>query len=208
MRIRRIWDAVTFGPARRRREMNRRLATMDFGDLPGFPTSSRNSRRRRRSRGSAAPSSNASPFRLVAVLLVIGALVVGMVVLLRRLNPAAQTAAPPTAEPTTDGSGSAAGGGGGTDSRFPPPGVEAGPTRLRPVVAAPAGSGGYTFTGRNPDGTPLTYDPCRPIHYVVRDRNTPPGGDQVVSEAVNAVSAATGLVFVYDGRTTEAPSGS
>jgi hypothetical protein len=51
----------------------------------------------------------------------------------------------------------------------------------------------------------VRYDPCRPIRYVIRDRHTPPGGDELVREAVAAVSAATGLQFVDAGPTSEAP---
>lgn len=62
----------------------------------------------------------------------------------------------------------------------------------------------FRFKGLEPgSGTPVTFDPCRPIHYVVRPDNTPPRGRAVIARSVAAVSAATGLRFVYDGTTTE-----
>lgn len=58
------------------------------------------------------------------------------------------------------------------------------------------------------DGKPVTYDPCRPIHYVTRAANSPAAGPRLIQEAVAAVSGATGLVFISDGATTEAPAAS
>jgi hypothetical protein len=52
----------------------------------------------------------------------------------------------------------------------------------------------------------VAYDPCRPVHYVVRPDFAPPGTDQLIQEAVSAISAASGLQFVYDGPTAEAPT--
>jgi hypothetical protein len=57
------------------------------------------------------------------------------------------------------------------------------------------------------DGTtPVAYDPCRPIHYVIRHQGEPAGGEQIITDAVLRVSQATGLPFTYDGATSEAPS--
>jgi len=52
----------------------------------------------------------------------------------------------------------------------------------------------------------VAYDPCRPIHYVIRQQGEPAGGDQIVGDAILRVGQATGLHFVYDGATSEAPS--
>jgi hypothetical protein len=52
----------------------------------------------------------------------------------------------------------------------------------------------------------VSYDPCRPIHYVIRQQGEPAGGEQIVTDAVRSVSQATGLRFVYDGATSETPS--
>lgn len=67
----------------------------------------------------------------------------------------------------------------------------------------------YAFVQTRSDGVgPVAYDPCRPIHYVVRTEGQPEGGDRLIAEAVARVSRATGLVFVADGTTDEAPSSS
>jgi hypothetical protein len=68
-------------------------------------------------------------------------------------------------------------------------------------------SGSYQFLGDQADGTtPVAYDPCRPVHYVIRAKGEPAGGRQIVTDAVSRVSQATGLRFVYDGLTSEGPS--
>ena len=82
-----------------------------------------------------------------------------------------------------------------------PPGEPLG----RPATA-PAGQGGYAFLDVRPDGRPVTFDPCKPIHYVVRPDGQPPSGPAMLAAALAEVSRATGLVFVDDGTTEEAPS--
>ena len=65
----------------------------------------------------------------------------------------------------------------------------------------------YRFVAHQTDGTaPVAYDPCRPIHYVIRRQGEPASGHQIVTDAVLRVSQATGLRFMYDGATSEAPS--
>ena len=55
-----------------------------------------------------------------------------------------------------------------------------------------------------PDGrTPVTYSPCRPIHYVVRQAGSPANGTALIDQAVARVSAATGVRFINDGPTNE-----
>ena len=86
----------------------------------------------------------------------------------------------------------------------PTPGFESSETALGTPMTAPPGGGPHEFVALQADGvTPVTYDPCRPVHYVVRPDNAPPGGEQVVHEAVARVSAVTGLRFVHDGPTDE-----
>lgn len=87
----------------------------------------------------------------------------------------------------------------------PPPGVEAAraPLGAPPLVAE---EGGYRFMDSpDPEQEMVAYDPCRPVHWVVRPDGAPPGGQQLVEEAVAEISAATGLQFVHDGTTTEGP---
>jgi matrixin len=86
----------------------------------------------------------------------------------------------------------------------PPPGHEESrfPLGLPAPVAFPSGS--YAFIRLQPGSTnPVTYDPCRPIHYVVNPAGEPLGAQTSVRTAIAAVSAATGLRFVDDGSTSE-----
>ena len=70
----------------------------------------------------------------------------------------------------------------------------------------PAGTGGYALLETQADRvTPVAWDPCRPIHYVVRETGAPADGDALLTAAIARVEAATGLHFVDDGTTDEAP---
>jgi hypothetical protein len=92
----------------------------------------------------------------------------------------------------------------GNGSGWPSPSSEEQDEPLGTPVAAPTGSGAYGFMISQDDGTtPVAYDPCRPIHYVVRPDNAPFGGDQLIADAVARISAVTGLRFVDDGVTDE-----
>lgn len=93
------------------------------------------------------------------------------------------------------------------------PGVDV-PSRVTDESAAPLGSpglaplgnGGYAFMATQRDGRPVTFDPCRPVHYVVRPDGEPQGGAQLLRWAFDQLTAATGLQFVDDGPTDEAPT--
>lgn len=73
------------------------------------------------------------------------------------------------------------------------------PLGVPPTVSEP--SAAYTFM----DGAMVAYDPCRPIHYVIRPDNQPADGGALIQHAFDEVSRATGLTFVNDGPTEEAP---
>ena len=75
----------------------------------------------------------------------------------------------------------------------------------RPALAPP-GTGGYMFTMTRPDGSPVAFDPCRPIHVVERPDGAPAGGHELLWQVFGELSRATGLQFVDDGATTEAPA--
>jgi hypothetical protein len=92
----------------------------------------------------------------------------------------------------------------------PHPPASGSKTRVLPPVTmtdVPSASR-LAFLATQDDGSgPVTFDPCRPTHYVVRDR--PEAGSRgaaVIAAAVAEVSNATGLEFVDDGATEEAPS--
>lgn len=86
----------------------------------------------------------------------------------------------------------------------PPAGIEEADHPLGAAPAAPVGGGSHAFLAVQGDGkTPVAYDPCRPIHYVLRPDNAPAGGQQLIADAVARVSQVTGLRFLYDGLTEE-----
>ena len=89
----------------------------------------------------------------------------------------------------------------------PPAGVEEEKSPLGEPSVPARTSDSYQFMNTQSDGrTPVAYDPCRPIHIVVNDRTAPPDAEAVLRQAVDAVGAATGLRFIIDGSTDEAPS--
>lgn len=77
---------------------------------------------------------------------------------------------------------------------------------LGQAAAAPAGEGGYGFLHELGDGRPVTFDPCRPVSYVVRPDGQPPSGPAILDASFAELSRATGLVFVNEGTTDEAPT--
>ena len=88
---------------------------------------------------------------------------------------------------------------------LPKPPPDAQDTRILPVVTVPDAPGRYAFIRTRPDGSPVTYDPCRPIHVVINPAHAPQGGEESVRVALDRLSAATGLAFVVDGHTDEQP---
>lgn len=77
------------------------------------------------------------------------------------------------------------------------------PAPLGRPAPAPLGSGGWRALQTHPDGSPVTFDPCRPIHYVWRDETGSGELARVLPKALAQLSTATGLRFVDDGRTDE-----
>ncbi|MFJ6079290.1 matrixin family metalloprotease [Pseudarthrobacter sp. NPDC092419] len=88
----------------------------------------------------------------------------------------------------------------------PPAGVEAAGAPLSVPPATTDSTAYVLHPAPDQDQQFVAYDPCRPLHYVVRPDFAPPGTDRLIRESVAAVSAATGLQFVDDGATDEAPS--
>jgi hypothetical protein len=89
----------------------------------------------------------------------------------------------------------------------PPPGREEASKPLGVPGPVPAGDGAFEFLDvqTSDKRTPVAWDPCRPIHYVVNPAGQPADGQQLIADAVARVSRATGLRFVADGPTTEMP---
>jgi len=72
---------------------------------------------------------------------------------------------------------------------------------------APSGVGGFRLLEIQDDGSgrPVRWDPCRPIHYVMRLDGAPPGGEAAIRQSVARIEQVTGLRFSYDGETREIP---
>ncbi len=90
----------------------------------------------------------------------------------------------------------------------PPAGLEeTGAPLGAPPPESALDTGEHAFSALQPDGVgPVTYSPCRPLHYVVRPDGAPPEGELLIRTAIERVAHATGLQFVDDGATTEGPS--
>lgn len=102
--------------------------------------------------------------------------------------------------------GDATGGTVGSGAR-PPAGVDSQTQPINTVSAPVTKSDSFVYMQTQPGGDdPVAYDPCRVIHVVINDRTAIPVGTALVNQAIASVSAATGLEFVVDGLTDEAPS--
>ena len=94
----------------------------------------------------------------------------------------------------------------GSAMAVPPPGFEEQDHPLGQPRKRTSDSTSYQFLATNDDGSPVGYSPCRPLHYVVNAALAPARAGNLVENAIRTVSEATGIRFVYDGPTTEAPS--
>lgn len=62
----------------------------------------------------------------------------------------------------------------------------------------------YSFFAVADDGcTPIRFNPCEPIHFVINPTNAPPEGVDDVREAFARLGRATGMEFVDEGLTDE-----
>lgn len=91
----------------------------------------------------------------------------------------------------------------GRPVRIPEPAPADG--RLAPPVPVTS-DGAYAFLHTADDGSPVGYDPCRPVRYVVRPDGMPEGGQELIDEAAAIVGSAAGLVLESAGTTDEAPA--
>ena len=89
---------------------------------------------------------------------------------------------------------------------LPPVPPDAASAPLGVPQTPPHGTGGYDFLVPGEDGSPVLFDPCRPVHWVNAPGPVPPGGQEVVRRAFDELSRHTGLQFVEDGDTDERPS--
>lgn len=71
-----------------------------------------------------------------------------------------------------------------------------------PTVATKSDKFTYMQSGYSGRGY-IAYSPCQPIHYVINNKRAPAGAAQLIDSAVQRVSQATGLRFIYDGASSE-----
>lgn len=92
-------------------------------------------------------------------------------------------------------------------SGMPPPGLEEAAGRLAPVATVSGADPSYAFAALQDDGvSPVAWSPCRPVHVVVNEADAPDGFADVVAAVAAEVTAATGLVILVDGETSEEPA--
>ena len=176
-RARVAFDAMTFGPARRRRSMTRALRQLD--ELAPL----RADRRRRR-------------VRIPTGVVVVAALFAGGVLLF--------TSGALSASHLHNTAGTTLGGQSGATRLADVPTTTRLTTTARLLPApAPAHSSTSYKVMNSEDGHPVTWEPCRPIHYVIRQAEEPRQFDALLQQAIGDVSRATGLKFVSDGPTSE-----
>lgn len=72
------------------------------------------------------------------------------------------------------------------------------------AAGAPPNSTAYEMV--SPDGTPVRWNPCAAIHYIVNTANMPADGMNDLQTGLAMVSAATGISFVSEGTTSEVPT--
>ena len=88
----------------------------------------------------------------------------------------------------------------------PPPGVEAAAEPLGRPLPPPKGTESYGFLMSQPQSeSPVTWDPCRPIHYVVSG-TAPAAAERALTEGMAELARVTGFRIVRDGATSEKPA--
>ena len=93
-----------------------------------------------------------------------------------------------------------------------PPGLMAAVAALAIIfttlaIVVPSGfAASFSPMMRGPGGTPIRWNPCEPIHYVVNLENAPESATADVTRAMQRIENASGLSFVFDGSTDEVPS--
>lgn len=88
---------------------------------------------------------------------------------------------------------------------IPTPGFGEEPSRLLRAEPPAVPSDEYAFLETYGDGEPVGWSPCRPIHVVVNLEDAPAGFLDELLSVLGDITEITGLVFVYDGETTERP---
>jgi hypothetical protein len=79
--------------------------------------------------------------------------------------------------------------------------------RLRQFVdGLSGGDESYSFVAKGPNGLPVAWDACEPIHYVVNPDGAPDDWEQIVDAAVSQVEDASGFDLDADGTSDDSSS--
>jgi hypothetical protein len=187
-------DRITLGPQRRSRRMMRRLKELDrhdakLRDAGRDPLDEWHRSRDPRPTTTLPTRTSRGRQRGPAVIAVILAVAITALIAWHDHAGSSTGAAVDAARPAT----------------LPPAGVGEHQVRIGDPAPAPAGDGGYLFERTQPDGTaPVTWDPCRAIHYTTSG-GAPTGMARVVRSVLTEVRRLTGFRFVNDGATSEQP---
>jgi hypothetical protein len=85
----------------------------------------------------------------------------------------------------------------------PTPGYEELDRPVGEPLPEPTGPDTFRFMRLRPDGSdPVTWDPCRPIHYATSGI-APAEGQEILASAFGRLGSVTGFHFVNDGPTSE-----
>ncbi len=74
------------------------------------------------------------------------------------------------------------------------------------IAAFGASSDGYRVWARNDDGTPVRWDPCRPLDLVIHDDLAPSGWRTDLEVALDELREASGMTLRVTADTDESPS--
>lgn len=75
-----------------------------------------------------------------------------------------------------------------------------------PAAAIDEPAAPYAVWARQSDGTPVRWDPCTPITWVLEEEGAPEGARDLVQRAMGMVERASGLRFRFVGTTDEQPA--
>lgn len=96
----------------------------------------------------------------------------------------------------------------GVDTLWPPTPSDAAtePLGLAPPKRSSSTDFAFLSTIRGEGDRPVRWDPCRPIRLVTNNKHAPARANELVEQAVQSISSATGLRFVIEGATVEPPT--
>lgn len=90
-------------------------------------------------------------------------------------------------------------------ARVMAPPADPAPTPTSGTSAVLAQRDGYALWGTQPDGSPVRWNGCEPIRWVLNPEGAPDRAREALSLAMARITAASGLEFAFDGMTDERP---